>query len=707
MCSSSSRKSQLAIEVAHTWKVKYPEGWVFWIHASSAARFDHSVRDILGLLKIHGRQLPNATVYDILRSWLIDTRGRRWLLVLDNADEAEYLLEPPAVSSLEDDGMPTLSRARRLDYIPTCDHGTMLITTRRRDMCLKIVNVDNALEVRPMDTDHALELMQKKAGLKSEKNDIMRLAAALDFMPLAMVQAAAYIHKRWPRCSAQQYTEKLHRSQKSKLSLLNQGEADCRRDREASSSIISTWQISFEHVQNLRPSAAELLSLMSFFDRQAIPGGLLLASTIPDSDGHGGDNDLDESESDSSSRVDEFEEDIQLLRDYSFISVTSNPEVFEMHALVQLATQKWLGVNGKYSQWRNIFIETLGKGFPESNCSSWLVNSKTLYPHAMAALQLDAAETYAQPWLLRLLASAGAYAHYVQANSNAEGLLSRSLMISTELFGLGHGITHRIRYALTALYIDGGRLEDAEQLGLQHLRFSRSSQGENHQDTLNCMVQLSFVYSKQGRLDEAQQLQLQAMRLTSDCESTIVSMQNLAEIYRNQGKSEEAERLLLQALEMSKQAPGFKARNTLNTLNCLGRLYLEQGRLDEAQVTASRVLEGKSAVMGSDDLSAIAAMENLGVVYRARERLNDAELLFSRVREARATVLGVDHPETLRSMVNLASIYVKQRRPDDATSLSSEVVELQMLPRGSDHPDTLESMLLLRHTEDANGNSHE
>jgi hypothetical protein len=135
------------------------------------------------------------------------------------------------VTSQEQHSMLTSSRNSRLYYIPTCDHGTLLITTRRRDMCLEMVDKNNTLEIRPMDVEHALEMMQKKIGIQDQKDDVVCLATALDFMPLAMAQAAAYIYKRAPRCSVQQYTEKLHRSQKSKLSLLNRNETNLRRDR--------------------------------------------------------------------------------------------------------------------------------------------------------------------------------------------------------------------------------------------------------------------------------------------------------------------------------------------------------------------------------------------------------------------------------------------------------------------------------------------
>jgi hypothetical protein len=56
---------------------------------------------------------------------------------------------------------------------------------------------------------------------------------------------------------------------------LNRDEGDVRRDRAVTNSIILTWEISFEHIRKIRHSAAGLLSLMSFFDCQAIPETLL------------------------------------------------------------------------------------------------------------------------------------------------------------------------------------------------------------------------------------------------------------------------------------------------------------------------------------------------------------------------------------------------------------------------------------------------
>jgi hypothetical protein len=55
-------KSQLAIECAYRSRDQSPGTWVFWIHASSAARFEQSIRDIADCAKIYGRQNPKANI---------------------------------------------------------------------------------------------------------------------------------------------------------------------------------------------------------------------------------------------------------------------------------------------------------------------------------------------------------------------------------------------------------------------------------------------------------------------------------------------------------------------------------------------------------------------------------------------------------------------------------------------------------------------
>ncbi|KAK5110700.1 hypothetical protein LTR85_000743 [Meristemomyces frigidus] len=184
-------------------------------------------------------------------------------------------------------------------------------------------------------------------------------------MPLALTQAAAYLRQMGGRCSVRQYLERLRKSDRSKNSILDEDAGDLRRDREARNAIFLTWQISFEHVYRIRPSAAELLSLMSFCDRQAIPEALVRRRDSNGDTGAGeasrehntddlGDDSSNSADSDDMSAVDAvgddyddaFDKDLRMLEGYSFVSLTIDPSTFEMHRLVQVATRKWLKSRG-------------------------------------------------------------------------------------------------------------------------------------------------------------------------------------------------------------------------------------------------------------------------------------------------------------------------------------------------------------------------
>jgi hypothetical protein len=119
------------------------------------------------------------------------------------------------------------------------------------------------------------------------------------------------------------YPEELRKNDKKKENLLNRDSGDLRRDETASNSVALSWQISFERIREQRRSAADLLSLMSFFNPQGIPESILrthsreMAGTI------------DEDKSDTA-----FDEDFDILQAYSLITAGADGSVYEMHALV-------------------------------------------------------------------------------------------------------------------------------------------------------------------------------------------------------------------------------------------------------------------------------------------------------------------------------------------------------------------------------------
>ncbi|KAH8732075.1 hypothetical protein GQ44DRAFT_670901 [Phaeosphaeriaceae sp. PMI808] len=722
-------KSQLAIEYAYRTGERSPSTWVFWAHASNAARLEQSFRDIANYIKLPGRQNPKANIFQLLHDWLCDKR-RNWVLILDNVDDAGFLLEAQSggggsKGDSRGKGRKGLDRedSRPLvSYLPQCQNGSILITTRVRNAALKLVEQHDIITVEPMSEADAQTLLEKKLGKQDDNDRIAELATALEFMPLAIVQAAAYISQRAPRYSVQEYLEEFRRSDRERATLLDFEGGQLRRDWEAKNSIIITWQISFDHIRRIRPSASNLLSLMSFFDRQGIPEALVRnramgtefceAPKSRHSRGikylklifHRNKNRHKGQIQDPECRdlVDSFEDDVLILRNFSFISIDKDRTTFEMHRLVQLAIKRWLEAHGQRERWKHQFIVNLSSEFPTGKYENWAI-CQALFPHAKsAAVQKPENQESLKMWAT-ILYKAAWYAEQVGNGAEAEEMSVAAMEARKKLLGWEHKDTLWSMSLVGNAYNLRGQWSAAESLFVQVMETRKSKLGVDHPDTLNSMANLALTYRNQGRWEEAESLFVQVIetsksKLRVDHPNTMNSMANLASTYRNQGRWEEAESLEVQVMETRKSKLGVDHPDTLTSIANLAATFWNQGRWEEAESLEVQVIETRKSKLGVDHPDTLTSMANLAATYRNQGRWEEAESLEVQVMETRKSKLGVDHPGTLNSMANLAATFWNQGRWEEAESLFVQVIETRKSKLGVDHPDTLNSMANLAAT---------
>jgi hypothetical protein len=332
-------------------------------------------------VKIPGRQNPSANIFELVRDWLRDERKGRWALILDNLDDADFLMSPSGGRETQVAKAEVESSESRplLAYIPHCQHGSVLVTSRSKTATLKLVEEANIITIKPINVEDTVILFKKKFS-RPRTHDafelVTTLIALLEYMPLTIVQAAAFISQRWPRCSIQQYLTDYQASNRKKTGLLSYKGGELRRDVTAKNSILITWQISFDYIRQARPSAADILSFMSFCDRQGIPEILLRGLDAADQQGSQeaqidsidkgeGEGEVSESElrskdstdsQSNKSEINTFEDDILVLRNYSFIITNEDGSTFKMHRLVQLAILEWLKLHKEKAQWRHRFL---------------------------------------------------------------------------------------------------------------------------------------------------------------------------------------------------------------------------------------------------------------------------------------------------------------------------------------------------------------
>ncbi|CAF3525353.1 unnamed protein product [Fusarium graminearum] len=689
-------KSQLAIEFAYRFADCSPEKWIFWVHASTPARIVEGFKSIADNIKLMGRNQPTVDILKLVFDWLSNVRNGKWLLILDSADDPDVLLD----STIGGRG----GERKLVEYLPQSVNGCVLLTTRNRDLAFRLTGTFQTIhEIGPMTQEEGLKLLENRLGRLSDGDTAVELVRSLDLVPLAISQAAAYIQMRAPRTSLAQYLDQFRQSESKKVKLLTHDAGDLRRDLRkdggASNTILTTWQVSFDHIRSKRQSAADLLSLMSFFDRQGIPESLVAlpkdSRNTAQSNRH---NDISDSDTQDSGDKTEsgLEDDIAILRNYCLIMQGEDTNTFEMHGLVQLSTRRWLKAQGLQEKFLEQYIVIMARAFPNGDYENWKV-CRALFAHVEAAAEYWPKDEHLRKTWADLLHNGGWYALLQGRYATAELMSSQAMRNREEIMGKDHEGTLASTSNLGSTYWNQGRWEEAEKLQVEVMETRKLRLGEDHPDTLQSISNLASTYWSQGRWEEAEKLQVEVMetrklRLGEDHPDTLQNMSNLALIYRSQGRWEEAEKLQIEVTETSKVKLGEDHPDTLQNMSNLALIHWSQGRWEEAEKLQIEVMETSKVKLGADHPDTLSSTGNLGSTYWNQGRWEEAEKLQVEVMETRKLRLGEDHPSTLMSIGNLASVYQGQGRWEEAEKLQIEVMETSKVKLGADHPDTLTSI---------------
>ncbi|KAF2813025.1 TPR-like protein [Mytilinidion resinicola] len=656
-------KSQIAIEYAYQVRDKLQDGspttWVFWVHAGTQARFEEGYRRIAETTRMDGLDNPKVDVLRLVHNWLCDESNGRWVMIVDNADDSAVFFPPH--HGTQSAGVSSPGQAAVSDFLPQSLNGSILITSRSRDLAYGLTgNHASIVEVNPMDESDALTLLQKKLSCNVNKDDAVELLHSLDYMPLAITQAAAYIKQRAPRITISRYRDEVRRSDHDRARLLSKGIQDNRRDGRASNSIIATWQISFEHIRREMPTAARLLSLMSLFDRQGIPELLLQGRYQRDED-----------------RKADFEEDIHTLMNYSLIGISVDGREFKMHRLVQFSTKKWLELYNELEEWKEVYVTLMDDNYPVGRHENWTV-CQALFLHARAVVACRPAGGRAVKAWASVLFKAGWYASEMGKYKEAEEMSGNALEAREAALGAEHPSTLTSLSNLALVLQGQGKYEQAEDMNQRALEGKEKALGKEHPDTLTSVSNLALVLRYQGKYEQAEDMNRRALEgrekvLGKEHPDTLTSVSNLASVLQFQGKYEQAEDMNRRALEGREKALGKEHPDTLTSVSNLASVLRSQG---------------KEKALGKEHPDTLTSVNNLALVLQDQGKYEQAEDMNRRVLEGREKVLGKEHPDTLASVYCLAYLLHQQQQYEDASPLYQRACAGYQEKLGLDHPTT-------------------
>ncbi|KAJ7651117.1 P-loop containing nucleoside triphosphate hydrolase protein, partial [Roridomyces roridus] len=180
------------------------------------------------------------------RQWLI-SKARKWTLLFDNADNPKLKLWP---------------------FFPQCTHGNIIITSRNPQLAA-LASPDAHSQVGDLDGEDAASLLLARAVKKhTDENHKLAVAIELSCLPLAIIQAGAYIAKF--KCLMNYLS--IYRQNKEEL--LCQHPDQTLDNYEWT--VYTTWQISFDKVS---PVAVQLLQLCALLHHSSIPESIFANAT--------------------------------------------------------------------------------------------------------------------------------------------------------------------------------------------------------------------------------------------------------------------------------------------------------------------------------------------------------------------------------------------------------------------------------------------
>jgi hypothetical protein len=322
-------KTQVALQFAYYVKEDCPGFSVFWVQALSMETFEQGCMEMARALGIHQGQESKEDVKKLVQQRLCGKDAGKWLLIVDNADDLDLLRGFEQTEGL-------------MAFLPESDDGLTIFTTRHGRVAQYLAGSD-IVEIGKMKKQETIDLLEKSLVRKSPpyNNEIvMNLLTELEYLPLAITQAAAYINTN--KSSISEYLRLLKGTEQDAAAIMSTDFGDKTRYRNLTNAVAKTWTITFNKILERDTLAADLLTFISCIEWRAIPYSIL-PTAHPEALLAGA---------------------IGTLCSYSFLEKRDDGKKLDMHRLVHLATRTWISQNGREAETRNAALKHLSEVFP-------------------------------------------------------------------------------------------------------------------------------------------------------------------------------------------------------------------------------------------------------------------------------------------------------------------------------------------------------
>ena len=578
-------KTQIALQFAYYVKENYPEFSIFWVQVLSMETFE---RGCIGIATTLGMKQENKEdIKQLVQQRLCSKTAGKWLLIVDNADDLDLLRGQEQTECI-------------LPYLPESDDGLTIFTTRHGAVAQYLVGND-VVEIGKMTAKEAMDLIEKSLLRKaSPDNDevVTNLLAELDYLPLAITQAVAYININ--KSSMSEYLRLLKNTEQDAIAIMSTDFGDRTRYQNMTNAVAKTWTITFNKILEQNALAADLLGFISCIEWRAIPYSMLPKA--------------------SSEAL--LAGAIGMLCSYSFLEKQDNGKKLDMHRLVHLATRTWIRQNGREAETSKAAMKHLSEVFPYDDYTNREIWNDYL-PHAA---RIDKDEQCQDTWERSKLCLKVGECLYVDGKMK-EAVIWLQESCKWRDRNLTQDDADRLlsQHELAVAYRANGQVKEAMEL-LERVITIEEVVAEDHPNRLASQHMLATAYRSNGQVKEAIELLERVVTiqevLAEDHPDRLASQYELARAYRSNGQVKEAIELLERVVTI-REVLAEDHPDRLASQHELARAYHSNGRIKEAIELLEHVVTIRRKTMAEDHPERVASEDVLAFFYENLQKTSE------------------------------------------------------------------------------------
>jgi tetratricopeptide (TPR) repeat protein len=627
-------KTQVALHFAYSVKEKWPEYSIFWAPALSMESFEQACISVARAMRITYVAGGEEDVKELVQQHLSSSRAGRWLLVVDNADDADIFFGTEQSKGI-------------VEYLPESETGVTVYTTRTPEVA-ELTRGD-VIELEAMDRQDAVAFLTKLLKRKDLlRNDAMtsELLDELTCLPLAIAQAAAYLNRN--RMSVAKYLQLLRSTEQDMVALMSREFRDDTRYHGSANAVAMTWVVSFSQIRERDTAAADLLAFMSCVEWKAIPRSL-----------------LPKTQTEIQPEI-QLEEAIGTLCGYSFLSRRSDSregdeeEWYDIHRLVHLATRIWVRKHGDAAGVLDKALQQVADVFPSNDYENREVWRGYL-PHALRLLESGQQCNVEERSDLCLLV--GQCLQVDGKIREAVRWLEESCRWREELDEDDSDLLLS-QHALAIAYEADGQVQKAIEL-LEHVVAVREKVlAEEQYDRLASQHALAQAYEADGQVQKAIELleHVVAVREKVQAEEhpdRLASQHTLAQAYEADGQVQKAIELLEHVVAVREKVQAEEHPSRLASQHELAQAYKADGQVQKAVELLEHIVKVEEKVLAEEHPSRLASQHALAQAYKADGQVQKAIELLEHVVAVEARSLRDNHPSRLLSIRQLAALRIQ------------------------------------------------